>query len=231
MNQDKIWNYFQNDMSESFDGALPRLSFLCGTFKKGEKVLNIGVGNGAFEMQAKTLGLSIHSLDPSEKAINSIRDRLNISDKEAKVGYSQAIPYDSGFFDAVVMTEVLEHLSPDVLMQTLLEVKRVLKVGGAVLITVPFNEALSANNTICPNCETIFHRWGHLQSFTKESLKILFEDAGFIVRKNETRCFPDWSRKGVGNLVKSSIRYVLGRFGAGITQANIFLIACKKEKT
>lgn len=230
-NQDKIWDYFQNDMKESFDGALPRLSFLCGQLEKGEKVLNIGVGNGAFEKLAKTSGLDIHSLDPSEKSIENIRKILKISDDKAKIGYSQTIPFDGDFFDAVVMSEVLEHLSDDISEQTFLEVKRVLKEGGSFLITVPFNEILSSNNVICPNCESVFHRWGHLQSFTKESLQVLIERAGFVVKKNEIRCFPDWSRKGVGNTIKSILRYVLGRFGVGIAQANIFLIARRKENS
>lgn len=224
MKQDKIWDYFQNEMSESFDGALPRLLFLANKLKKGQKVLNIGVGNGKLEEISAKSGVDIYALDPSEKAIDNVRNKLNISEK-AKVGYSQNIPFKGDFFDTVIMSEVLEHLPSDVLEKTILDVKRVLKKGGRFLITVPYREVLSSNVAICPSCESIFHRWGHEQSFTRESLQSVLEQGGFEVRNNEIRCFPDWSRKGSKNLMKSCVRYMLGRFGVGISQPNIFLIA------
>ena len=230
MNQDKIWNYFQNDKSESFDMALPRFTFLCKKLKKGQKVLNIGVGNGSFEKLAQSFELDIHSLDPNKTSIDNLKKKLQLSDTKAKVGYSQAIPFDCETFDSVVMSEVLEHLPDGILNQTLLEVKRILKNNGNFLITVPLNEVLLTNQAICPNCEFVFHRWGHVQSFTKESLEAEFKKVGFVIKTIEIRCFPDWTRNGIVNFIKSLLRYFLGRFGAGIAQANIFLIAIKKEE-
>lgn len=229
-NQDKIWNYFQNENREAFDGALPRLSFLCKKFKKGQKVLNIGVGNGSFEKLAKFSELDVYSLDPNEKSIENLKKILQLSEAKVKVGYSQTIPFNDEAFDAVVMSEVLEHLSDEVLEQTLLEVKRVLKKGGRFLITVPYDEVLSDNVSICPNCESVFHRWGHVQSFTKESLQVLLEKAGFVIKKNEIRSFPDWSRNGLVNKFKSIIRYFLGRFGVRVSSPTVFIIAEKNKK-
>lgn len=227
--QEKIWDYFQTEMSESFKGALPRLTFLCKKLKKGQKVLNIGVGDGAFEKLSSASGMEVYCLDPSEKAIKNIKNELKLGDK-AKVGYSQSIPFNSGFFDVVVMTEVLEHLPDDTLQQTLIEVNRVLKNDGNFLITVPFDEVLSTNQAICPQCELVFHRWGHEQTFTKERLRALLEEKSFLIKSINIRAFPDWSRRDFGGLIKSIFRYILGRFGVGISQPNIFLIAIKKEK-
>jgi len=227
MNQEKIWDYFQNEMSDSFEGALPRLLFLSKKLKKGQKVLNIGVGNGQFELLLANGGIDIHSLDPNEKSIENIRSKLNLFEK-AQVGYSQKIPFKDDYFDVVVMTEVLEHLSSDVLTASILDVKRVLKNNGQFLITVPDREILSNNVAICPNCESVFHRWGHVQSFTRESLQTLLESAQFEVKINEVRSFPDWPRKGFKNVIKSCIRYIFGRFGVAISQPNIFLLAIKR---
>lgn len=52
----------------------------------------------------------------------------------------QALPFRAGAFDAVKATEVLEHV-PDV-ARALAECRRVLRPGGALVITVPFLERL-----------------------------------------------------------------------------------------
>ena len=47
-----------------------------------------------------------------------------------------AVPYDSGFFDVVVFTEVLEHLfAPP--SEVLAEIHRILKPDGKLIISVP----------------------------------------------------------------------------------------------
>jgi len=86
------------------------------------------------------------------------------------VGYSQNIPFESESFDCVIMTEVLEHLSDEELELTLVEVRRVLKPNGRFLGTVPADENLELNKVVCPFCGKVFHRWGHMQSFSKERL-------------------------------------------------------------
>ncbi len=50
----------------------------------------------------------------------------------AQVGFSQNIPFPDSQFDVVIMTEVLEHRTDDVLNATLGEVKRVLKPRGVL---------------------------------------------------------------------------------------------------
>jgi ubiquinone/menaquinone biosynthesis C-methylase UbiE len=226
MNQEKIWEHFQNDAIESFSGSLPRMKFLCNQLKPNERVLNIGVGNGSLEYLALKKGVDIYCLDPSEKSIDNLFNKLGVSDK-FRVGYSQNIPFPDDFFNAVIMSEVLEHLSEKDFNETLKEVKRVLKNSGKFLITVPFEEVLATNEVICPNCEEVFHRWGHQQSFTIKRLKQLLQDNNFIISKASVRCFPDWSRKSLTGVVKSFVRHIMGRLGVGLSNPNIFLIAKK----
>lgn len=169
-NQEAIWDYYQNEGIASFDGAHSRLEYLARQLKPGATVLNIGVGNGLFEAEAQRRGLVIYSLDPSQAAIDALRARLNLGDR-AQVGYSQQMPFPDAHFDAVVASEVLEHLDDATLTASLPEIKRVLKPGGSFLGTVPAREDLADQMVVCPCCAKRFHRWGHHQSFTVESLR------------------------------------------------------------
>jgi ubiquinone/menaquinone biosynthesis C-methylase UbiE len=130
-------------------------------------------------------------------------------------------------FDFVVMSEVIEHLNEVELDSSIREAVRVLKRKGFLIVTVPFEENFPTNDVICPHCGKKFHRWGHQQSFSMSRLRRLLEDKGHAVERVETRCFPDWSRKGMANAMKSCIRYIFGRFRVVIAQPSIFLEAVK----
>jgi SAM-dependent methyltransferase len=186
--------------------------------------LNIGVGDGTFERTAQARGLIVYALDPSAGAIERLRAALTLGDR-AKVGYSQSIPWPDETFDAVVMSEVLEHLDASVFQATLAEVRRVLRPDGRFLGTVPYQEDLIANQVICPDCGTQFHRWGHEQSFSLESLKGRLVEAGFAPLTIQSRAFPDFARKGSFNRLKSCARWLLGRMGQSIAQPSIYFLA------
>ncbi|MCY7389440.1 MAG: class I SAM-dependent methyltransferase, partial [Burkholderiales bacterium] len=210
-----------------FANALPRYEFIARQIASGMHVLNIGVGRGGLESILLKKGALVSSLDPSESAIARLRKLYDIGER-AQVGFSQSMPFPDCKFDAVVMSEVLEHLTEEVLSSTLVEVRRVLKPQGYFLGTVPANENLLDNRAVCPDCGKSFHRWGHLQSFSVERLRDLMSANGFLVRRCETRAFPDWRRKGLKNFSKCLIRYVLGRAGSGIASPNIYFEASRQ---
>lgn len=222
--QDVIWKHYQNDGAASFDASYSRLRYLAERRKPGELVLNIGVGSGYLEELLVDRGVEVYALDPGEHAIARIRDRLALG-LRAKQGYSNAIPFAAGMFDAVIMTEVLEHLSDATLHATLDEVSRVLKPGGEFTGTVPFRENLKDNEVLCPRCEALFHRWGHQASFDKPSLMHALTQHGFQVRKLYPRSFPDFRRPGLRAFAKALIRYVLGRLGEPLIGPNLYFVA------
>ena len=228
MGQDVIWDHFQNEGIGSFAGAGPRLEYLVRHLRAGERALNIGVGSGALEALALEKGIEIWSLDPSDRAIGGLRERLALGDR-ARVGYCEAMPFEDGQFDTVVMTEVLEHLDSDVREKTLLEVHRVLKPHGRLIGTVPARERLQDSEVVCPNCEHHFHRWGHQAAFDLSSmtrtLASLFTPE--IVREhffNEWKSAP-WSRRASGLIKKILSWRGLGTYGAA---RNIFFVARKE---
>lgn len=226
MDQTKIWDHFQNDVENGdvFVNALPRYVFIARQITSGMSVLNIGVGRGGLEAVLVKKGVVVSCLDPSETAIDRICQQYGLGVR-AQVGFSQSMPFQDSQFDVVVMSEVLEHLADEVLNATLVEVRRVLKPAGRFVGTVPANENLQDNGAMCPQCGTTFHRWGHVQSFSLVRLRELLLANNFSVLRNETRAFPDWHRGGLKNLIKSLIRYVLGKAGSPITSPHIYFEA------
>lgn len=224
--QDRIWEHIQNHARDYFDLSYPRLRYLVEHCRPGTRVLNIGVGSGELEKMLIERGVEVWSLDPCAESIHRLQDDLEMGHR-ATQGYSQAVPYQDQHFDKVIMTEVLEHLPDDILDSTISEVHRVLKPGGVFTGTVPYRENLHDNDVRCPDCHAHFHRWGHQQSFDKDSLRKLLSTHGFNIDKLYPRSFPDFRRRGIKLFIKSVFRYVLGRMGESLVGPNLYFVSHK----
>src|SRR5205085_6704097 len=185
---------------ETFDGSRARLQILLSRIEPSQVALNIGCGSGIFEGLALAKQIDIYSLDPSERSIGQLRGALHLGDK-ARVGYIQQLPFSDSYFDVVVVSEVLEHLTPEVTKAGLEEIRRVLKPGGRILGTVPSREDLRAQIAVCPSCGNKFHKWGHEQGFDPEKMEQLLGDYFCAVRVRERPIVPwrilNWKGKCV----------------------------------
>jgi SAM-dependent methyltransferase len=226
MNQDKIWDYYQNHEDADQYFPVARQRYMLSHLEMGMVVLNVGVGSGALERLALAKAVNIHSLDPSEKAVGRLRQDFDMGE-HAQSGYSQEMPFNDEYFDAVVMSEVLEHLDDDVLLRSLEEVRRVLKPGGFLLASTPYCEDLNASKVVCPSCAEVFHKVGHVQAFDKPRMLQLLNTHGLNVEKLWVTTFVDWHRKGARNLMKSILRVLLARFGEVIADPHLLVIAKK----
>ena len=217
--QDLIWDYYQNESPESFEGSRARLQVLLSRIAPSQVVLNIGCGTGIFESLALARNIDIYSLDPSERSIGQLRETLHLGDK-ARVGYIQQLPFPDSYFDVVVVSEVIEHLSPTVTKAGLEEVLRVLKPGGRILGTVPSREDLREQIVVCPCCGKRFHRWGHEQSFDPEKMEGLLRNYFCAVRVGERPIVAwsilDWKGKCFGML-----KMLLWKLGIHVSTANL----------
>lgn len=216
MPQQNIWDYYQNEGVASFDANKPRLEYLFHKIRKlalknDIKVLNIGPGNGYFELLCKSNNYSVTALDPSEKTI----ERLKKSNIEGVTGSIDAIPFPTEEFDFVVASEVLEHIPDPDLGKGLQEILRVLKPQGWFLGTVPYREHLADNQTICPTCGEHFHRWGHVRSFNQHDLAVTLAVNGNTVHI-KCRAFVDWKQRGIGRFIKNIFKWQAGKMGEAI---------------
>ena len=119
-----------------------------------------------------------------------------------------ALPYSDNTFDAIILSEILEHIDDDV--AGLREALRVLKPGGVAVITVPNANYPFLWDPINRTLETLFHRhigrgvlagiWAnHVRLYTREQLRDSVLTAGFMVETE--RAFTHYSFPFIHNLV------------------------------
>jgi SAM-dependent methyltransferase len=103
--------------------------------RPGDRVLDCGCGLGWFlkvidELAPCRLTGIDYDLPRLRRARAEISSRVSLA-----AGSVTRLPYADGAFDKVILSEVLEHLAED--LPGLLEVKRVVRPGGTIAITVP----------------------------------------------------------------------------------------------
>lgn len=228
MEQQRIWDYFENEALDSFQRSRARCAACARAALRRHRargaVVNVGIGAGIVERIFLEKGWAVSSLDLSERAVA----RLRTIGIDARRGLLQEMPFGDRQFDAVIATEVLEHIPQADRMRGIAEVARVLRPHGWFIGTVPYRENLSDGKVICPTCGTVFHRWGHADSF--DARKIRVELAEQIETKTaRPRAFVDWAliRTPLA-LARGVAKLVLGRMGEGVVHPNLYFEARRK---
>ena len=105
--------------------------------RKPKKILDAGCGRGFYLKVLSSFSFikEIHGVDINDNYLK-IAKKININ-KRVKIKNASLynLPYQDKYFDLIICSEVLEHLEDDI--KAILELKRVLKPEGAIIITVP----------------------------------------------------------------------------------------------
>jgi len=101
-----------------------------------DKILDCSCGEGFYlKIISELSSCQLYGFDCDELVLNRARQELNGSCVRFDQGDIYNLPYQDEEFDKIILSEVLEHLPDDV--NALIEVKRVLKPGGILFVTVP----------------------------------------------------------------------------------------------
>jgi len=147
-------------------------------------VLDIGCGNGYLAKYLKIGGVNVVGIDPSESGIKNARLLLPDNRFYCMGIYDNPDDIEENNFDAVVSTEVIEHLFyPRELLRF---AKSKLNSNGYLLLTTPYHGYLK-NLTL-----SIFNAWdshhtpfwdgGHIKFWSRRTLSRLLMEEGFEVK-------------------------------------------------
>jgi SAM-dependent methyltransferase len=158
------------------------------SLRPGDRVLDLGCGGGRHAFEAWRRGATVVALDRSEAELKEVRgvvggmlaagELADGSPGGAVNGNALALPIRDGSFDAVIASEVLEHVWDD--RGAISELVRVLRPGGRLAVTVP---------TRWPEriCWALDHRYhdtpgGHVRIYHQADLEAKVEAAGCWLR-------------------------------------------------
>jgi len=108
----------------------------------GSTILDIGFGYGHLEkiINNKHPNITIYGLDRSLKAVKYARKKIRGNFQRFD---SYSLPYKNGFFDTILLLDLIEHLNKNEIKNLLLEISRVAKGTSRIIISVPINESKS----------------------------------------------------------------------------------------
>jgi SAM-dependent methyltransferase len=162
-----------------------RRALLLGEVQPGERVLDLGCGAGRFLAVLREAGAEPVGVEVAQAAAERARENVPGADVRL-LEPDGSLPLGHGEIDLVWCSEVLEHIAD--VGHALLEVRRVLRRGGRLLLTVPFHGRLQAAAIALTRFDAHFDPLGqHVRFFTARSLARTLEAAGFAPAEAQIR--------------------------------------------
>jgi SAM-dependent methyltransferase len=155
-------------------------------------VLDVACGSCWTTSLFEKNSVKLYGIDECDNALEIAKSKNYIA-KKVDLN-EEKIPYEADFFDLALCIDIIEHtIYPENILQ---EVKRVLRKGGHVIVSVPniaswFNRLLllfgfypwSVESTGIMELGDVFYHAtsGHMRTYTKKSINSLLRRLGFEI--------------------------------------------------
>jgi SAM-dependent methyltransferase len=167
---------------------------------RGLRILDVGSGGGYLSGALGSRGMNVIALDLSTDSLAAVRNRW--SSVRVAVGDAYSLPAPDSSLDAVVATEVLEHLERP--RDAAAEARRVIRPGGRYVVTVPYRQKLVYH--LCVHCNRPTPAHAHLREYDESRLREHLGDG--------------WSRVVARPFVQTQLNLFVEAFGlAGLPRA------------
>jgi len=149
----------------------------------GQRLLDAGCGAGRHCFEAFRRGAEVYALDYRGEEVKKVMYSLAAAGPEDKsqggcwqtlCGDVHNLPFQSGYFDRIICSEVLEHVHEDT--RVLFELARILKPRGRMAITTPTYFTEYIYDKLSPLYFT--NPGGHVRKFLPRELASKIEYSG-----------------------------------------------------
>lgn len=205
------------------------INFIKGHVDLKGTILDYGTGKGHLVQHLlKLKGSNVYGFDFSPESISNVGKKYksfpNYKGTQLIRTGDNFTPYDSNFFDVVFLIEAIEHLTDKYLQSTLIEIHRILKKDGVIVITTPNDENLALQHVFCADCGAIYHRVQHMRKFSTSTLRQLMEDNSFTTKSCGVTNFMHFNKKySPMSILKRALRI----FRGNSTQPHLWYIGKK----
>jgi SAM-dependent methyltransferase len=133
------------------------------------RVLDAGCGSGRTLVELAHYGTEVSGIELNIEAAELARAR---GVGEVQIGRLEELPYDDAAFDLITCLDVIEHVPDDV--TALVELRRVARPGGWLLVTVPAYQALWSHHDEANH---------HYRRYSRASLRGAAHSAGWQIER------------------------------------------------
>jgi demethylmenaquinone methyltransferase/2-methoxy-6-polyprenyl-1,4-benzoquinol methylase len=200
---DNYYNYIKNrfrrwakyyDLTWIFIGYLRKKTVEFSSITNDKKILDICTGTGDLAIKFAGQGNEVLGIDLSEDMIE-VADRKNkFENLKFEVGDATKLLFENNSFDVVTSSFGLHEMPKEIMLKTLDEVKRVLKINGQFII-IDFYKGKSLFSKIAYPFIKLFE-CRYYNDFINLDLDFILKENGFEIEKEEIVL------GGVGRIIK-----------------------------
>lgn len=220
------YNKIADTFNRTRDWIPPDFTILEKYINKGEKILDLGCGNGRFSEIVGSKA-DYYGVDVSEKLIEIAKKKY--PNGKFAVSEPLVLPFENNFFDKIFCLAVLHHIPSKKFRRDFLkEIKRVLNPEGKLILTVwNLNDSPKAKRLLFKY--TLFKLIGKSKLGSKDIFYPWKNSRAEILIHRYIHIF---SEKELARLVESAELTIKGKgiLERSKKEKNIFLLAQKSKK-
>lgn len=176
-----FYDFFTSIITLGHAGMLRSITIEQAQLQPGEKVLDVGCGTGGVTIPAKRRvgdAGNVVGIDPAPEMIAVARKKAARAGLEIdfRVGVIESMPFPDASFDVVTSSLMMHHLPHELQVKGLVEIRRVLKPGGRLIIADMLRLSKSLHDRLF--AILTFHG-SRVERFGIQDLPKIVEAAGF----------------------------------------------------